>query len=339
MESDRVLYQSLIISLLHFASEKGIEMMRSSNGLPEDLSSISISDIKLRPEEYLNLVRELVDETGNSRIGLRVGASAKCAYIGVLGYLMMNCQTYGEAIHKYVEYQKIGNSVLTIETETTDSEAKCLWLSVREELLPIRQFIIEGSIAATLTEFVEITGKQLPLKQVGFDWPKPENSEEYDMFFETEVLFDQPVCFFSMESYHLKTPIKHSNSELQVLFENHARLSYQRIKENKPVSDEVMRILSKAIVKNPGLDEVASKMGFSGKTLQLKLKKEGNTFIDIRNKVRSEFAKRMLENENYNAAEIGYLLGFSEPSAFYRTFKRWTGLTPNEFRKSLKTND
>jgi len=338
MADDRIFFQSLIISLLHFALETGLTVREISADLPSDFSSVNISGLRLRAQEYLSLVGKLQEMTGIPRLGLHVGAQSRCAYLGIVGYVMMNCRNYGEAIQKYVEYQKIGNSVLTIELEQTRETARCLWLSVHEQLLPIRQFVIEGSIMATVKEFAEITGKQMPLQQVGFDWARPDDAAEYEKFFDARVVFNQPVTYISMDRRHLDTPIRQPNSELLELFENHARKTYLQIRQNSPVSDEVMRRLSRTIVNTPGLNVIASQMGLSGKNLQLKLKKEGNTFVDIRNKVRCAFAKRMLENENYNAAEIGYLLGFSEPSAFYRTFKRWTGLTPVQYRVDYRSN-
>ena len=335
MTDDRTLCQPLIISLLHFAFENDIEMEEISGELPADIFSLNVSDVRLRPTEYQKLVQVLIQKTGNSRLGLHIGNTSRCAYIGILGYVMMNCNTYGEAIRKYIDYQKIGNTSVTIDLEITRGIARCLWWSACEELLPIREFVIEGSIMGTLKEFFEITGKWMPLKQVGFDWPRPDGAAEYEKFYKTEVVFDQPATYIAMERRHLDTPIRHSNSELLTLFESYARRSIQQIKQNKPLSDKVMRLLSKTIIDNPGLDTIASQMALSGKNLQFKLKKERTTFVEIRHKVRCEFAKRMLENQSYNAAEIGYLLGFSEPSVFYRTFKRWTGLTPIEYRKSM----
>ncbi len=333
MADDQMIVQALVIPLVYFALENGILIDEISADLPNELSSVNIPDIRLQPEVYLKLVQTLVEKTGNPCLGLHIGSSSRCAYLGILGYVMMNCSNYGEAIQKYIGYQKIGNSALTMGLEKTGDQTRCLWLSINEALLPIRQFIIEGSITSTLSEFEEITGERLPLTQVGFDWPPPEDISAYERTFETEVVFNQPLTFIRFDQRHLETPIRQSNSELLILFEDHARKSYQKLRENKPFSDEAIRIISKSLSNNTGLADIAAEMGLSGKNLQIKLKSEGNTFIDLKKKVRCEFAKRLLTNKNYFAAEIGYLLGFSEPSTFYRTFKRWTGMTPGQYRQ------
>ena len=71
------------------------------------------------------------------------------------------------------------------------------------------------------------------------------------------------------------------------------------------------------------------------RSLQRRLKDEGTAFQTVREDVRHELAQRYLD-DNLSISEISFLLGFSEPSAFFRAFKRWTGLTPVERRASLR---
>ncbi len=142
MADYQMVFQALVISTLYFAFENEIAINELSAELPQELSAVNIPDIKLRPEAYLKLVQTLVSKTGNPHLGLRIGSSSRCAYLGILGYVMMNCRNYGEAIKKYIEYQKIGNSALTMGLEVSDDQSRILWLSINETLQPILQFII-----------------------------------------------------------------------------------------------------------------------------------------------------------------------------------------------------
>ena len=73
----------------------------------------------------------------------------------------------------------------------------------------------------------------------------------------------------------------------------------------------------------------------SQRTLQRRLAAEGVSFQQLQDDVRREAAERLLADRSLAANEIGYLLGFSEPSAFHRACKRWFRATPLEFRKRL----
>ena len=81
------------------------------------------------------------------------------------------------------------------------------------------------------------------------------------------------------------------------------------------------------------VDRVAKRLGLTARSLQRRLKDEGSSFNGVREQVRKDLSRRYLD-DNLSIAEISFLLGFSEPSAFFRAFKRWTGQTPIEARRS-----
>jgi AraC-like DNA-binding protein len=79
---------------------------------------------------------------------------------------------------------------------------------------------------------------------------------------------------------------------------------------------------------------VAKRLNTSSRTLQRKLQEEGVSYTDMIDQVRQELARRYIHENQMSLGEIAFVLGFSQPSAFYRAFKRWMGLTPTEFRES-----
>jgi AraC-like DNA-binding protein len=79
---------------------------------------------------------------------------------------------------------------------------------------------------------------------------------------------------------------------------------------------------------------MAKRLGLTARSLQRRLQDEGTSFQALRDETRRSLADRYL-GQGLSVAEISFLLGFSEPSAFFRAFKRWTGLTPVERRASL----
>ena len=82
------------------------------------------------------------------------------------------------------------------------------------------------------------------------------------------------------------------------------------------------------------IDEIAEKLGTSGRTLQRRLADEGLTFAAIVDEVRLEAAKVALSDLGMSLAHVAYFVGFEEQSSFSRAFKRWTGSTPLEYRQA-----
>jgi AraC-like DNA-binding protein len=79
---------------------------------------------------------------------------------------------------------------------------------------------------------------------------------------------------------------------------------------------------------------VAKALNTSGRTLQRRLQHEGTSLQQLISAVRCELAMEMLRSPGQSSNEISDQLGFSAPSAFHRAFKRWTGMTPGQYRRA-----
>jgi AraC-like DNA-binding protein len=106
----------------------------------------------------------------------------------------------------------------------------------------------------------------------------------------------------------------------------------RRTGDDPSIAAQVARVLRDVLRDDAGnIDVVAKRLGMTSRSLQRRLKDEGTSFQAVRDTTRQELARRYLDAK-LSIAEISFLLGFSEPSAFFRAFKRWTGLTPLEAR-------
>jgi AraC-like DNA-binding protein len=86
----------------------------------------------------------------------------------------------------------------------------------------------------------------------------------------------------------------------------------------------------------PDRAQLASTLHLSERTLQRRLADEGCSYKQLLNDTRQQLAERYLSSGDLPAAEIALLLGYSEPSVFFRAFRQWTGLTPGEYRARNK---
>jgi AraC-like DNA-binding protein len=82
------------------------------------------------------------------------------------------------------------------------------------------------------------------------------------------------------------------------------------------------------------IDTVATKLGMSRSTLFNRLKDEGTTFTKVLDELRHNMALDYLQGKKVSVNETAYLVGFSEPAAFSRAFKRWTGKSPRTMRNA-----
>jgi AraC-like DNA-binding protein len=123
---------------------------------------------------------------------------------------------------------------------------------------------------------------------------------------------------------------------LQQLYDKHARMLLRSNPVEDSYSARVRRVLIEQMREDgPGIEQVAEHLSLSVRSLQMRLKDEGNTYQQILNSVRKQMAMACLREPRVRKSEIAQLLGFSEISVFSRTFKKWTGKSPSEYQASL----
>lgn len=102
------------------------------------------------------------------------------------------------------------------------------------------------------------------------------------------------------------------------------------------IQERVLGVLPRLVeAQRESIEHVAKELGMSTRTLQRKLEREGTTFREVVAIVKKDLAMQMMANRR-PASEVGFALGFSQPSAFHRAFRRWTGLSSRAFRRALR---
>jgi AraC-like DNA-binding protein len=98
------------------------------------------------------------------------------------------------------------------------------------------------------------------------------------------------------------------------------------------LSSQLRRLLSRDSSRWPDLEAVAAHLHISPQTLRRHLREEGSSFQELKDQLRRDIAIYHLSRADLSLQQIAEQLGFSEPSAFHRAFKKWTGLTPGAYR-------
>jgi AraC-like DNA-binding protein len=98
---------------------------------------------------------------------------------------------------------------------------------------------------------------------------------------------------------------------------------------------EIIRLITEALPSGiPSIIQVAEYLGLSARTLNRRLADKGLTFRELVQNIQQDEARNLLRNPGLSMGEIAFQTGFSEQSAFNRAFKRWTGLSPADYRKN-----
>jgi AraC-like DNA-binding protein len=170
--------------------------------------------------------------------------------------------------------------------------------------------------------------------EVRFPHSAPENTSEHYRLFGCSVKFgrDRGELLFSRDL--LEMPFLSADVNLQAILEAQVVAMLQKLPKSDAVTDAVRRYLAGELCNGePTLEQIAPRLHMSARTLHRRLEDEGTSFRQILTEVRRELATRHLSERRLAIGEIAFLLGFSEPSAFHRAFKRWTGYAPLTYRE------
>ena len=148
------------------------------------------------------------------------------------------------------------------------------------------------------------------------------------------VQFGQPENWF-IDSPDLSIPLLSANPALLEMLDAQAQQLLGQLDQRGPLSRRILQILALRItVAVPSLEEVAAEVAMSERTIQRELRTENISYRQLVEAVRKELAVQHLARPGASAVEAAFLLGFSEPSAFTRAFRRWTGAPPTQFQSA-----
>lgn len=178
--------------------------------------------------------------------------------------------------------------------------------------------------------FCWLVNTQLPIHSTRFSYPAPAHADEYPSMFGDNLIFDEATCGFTFNSKLLALPLARDPIEMESFLRQSPVEILRRVGTDNSLSIQVRRlILSKGLEQPPTLEEVACCLHMTSRTLRRKLKEEGICFQQIKDKVRSDVAIRLLTEESLSIAETSVLVGFTEQASFCRAFKSWTGMSPS----------
>ena len=133
----------------------------------------------------------------------------------------------------------------------------------------------------------------------------------------------------------LDLPLLKADPVLQDIVEAQVVALLTRLAKAEATADAVRRFLAEELSNGqPRLEQLAARLHMSARTLHRRLEQEGTNFRRILSEARRELALRHLAEQRLAIGEIAFLLGFSEVSAFHRTFKHWAGYAPHAYRAS-----
>jgi AraC-like DNA-binding protein len=321
--------------LLEFAAAKGASRAALFDKSGIQPAALQDQDARIPFRKYVALMRAAKALTGDSALALHYGEAVDIAEVSIIGLIGQASETMTEAFAQLNRYVR-----LIVETDNEGAGDRFriavdrggLWMLDNRTNADDFPELTESAFAQLVcgprrfdeTPFV---------KAVHVTHAAPPHVAEYERIFRASIVFGSDRNGFLIDQTWASHRVARLPRYVFGVLTEHADELLKSLEGSKSVRGRVESLLIPVLhTGNASMDVVAGKLGVSRQTLFRKLKAEGVTFERVLNELRHRMATDYLGARKVSVNETAYLVGFSEPAAFSRAFKRWTGSSPRAMR-------
>jgi AraC-like DNA-binding protein len=281
----------------------------------------------------LGLIERAATATGDAGFGLRLGASRDQHDSGLIGFVLLNSSTLLDALANLQRYFHVVGEGEEFEIDRGGPHVALRFRETEPELRGLRQN--SDYLAAMLARACrDMTRKRVSPVRVEFIHRRPNQKVAYAEILGCPVKFNAEWDALIYDPETMRLPVVGADNRLlKVLVDGCRKILGPTPKKQDLVHDVREFIIDRLAKGTAKFDEVARELNMSTKTLERRLAERGSAFGALLDDIRCDLAKQYLSETDFRLEQISYLVGYSEPAAFVRAFRRWTETTPMQYRK------
>jgi AraC-like DNA-binding protein len=328
-------------ALLDFAVSKGADrrmLVERSHIRVEDLDD---QDNRIPLANYLALLEAGIELCNEPALSLLFGEGVMLqdiSIVGLIGVAFDNVESVRRQVNRYAPLTLDADDGGTADAIEVVRENGEVWMKFTGNIHTGNPLLIESSFArnvcgarglmASIPNFPNLT---FP-KAIRFTYAEPSYRAEYDRIFGVPLFFDSHMNAMQIDEAILNLKLPRTNPYLSEIMSARADELLKSLEMSKTMRGRVENLVVPMLhTGEVSVETIAVKLGLSRQTLFRKLKAEGVTFEKVLDGLRHQLALHYLNEKKVPVNQTAYLVGFSEPAAFSRAFKRWTGSSPRMY--------
>jgi len=328
-------YAKALLDLAVSKSASEVELLRRAGIDPAALLNL---DARVPFSKFKRLMRAGQELSGEPALGLEFGAAVSMQEISIVGLICRASETMADAFEQMNRYGR-----LVIEVEGIGSQDRFQIIRRGDEawIVDTRKNpnsfpeLTESTLGRFICEFNRAfpDGRFVTSAQVTH--AAPEHAADYQRILNVPVEFDCDWNAMKFDPAWLSLRVSSKRRYIFGLYSRHAEALMSQLEGSKSVRGKVESLIIPRMHEGDlSMALIAKTMGRSRQTLYRQLKTEGASYEKVLDELRHKMALDYLGGEKVSVNETAYLVGFSDPSAFSRAFKRWTGTSPGMIQRT-----
>lgn len=338
----------ILTPLFELASSKGVEISPLLDKVKINPNILAENNSVISEEKILNLSMLISKEIRDDSIGLLIGKNSYKAIYAITGDLFPTGISLRSSVEKILRYKEMiipsvsfsvaeENGFVSLKFDF-DIEAPGGTEGELSKLNQARYLFYKPSIEIFSSGLWSICSKVLGSDakyiELHLKYNEPSYRNKYDEVFECAIKFNQSdnalIVSKALFDREMPSAIPAYNRNIQRDLEK----KLNKFRKSQSVSDRSREYVNLyAPDSTMSLENLAESLHMTTRTLQRSLKLQSTSFVELRDEERSFLAKNYLENTKLSVEEISCLVGFTDTSGFYLAFRRWFGVSPQNYRK------
>jgi len=307
-----------------------VDVLRRAR-LPEDL--LNRDNVRLPSESFLRFMQALDDSVGDAHFWVRFTEAVSPEYFTPPVFAALCSPDLATAAERMARFKPLlGPIVLDVHDGAEELVLTYRW----KDAAHCRPAYMHGLEAMFATRLARLGTRQKVRPTTVWVPELPKDPLPFEDYLGVRMKrADHIRVTFSRTDAH--RPFLTASSAMWAIFEPELRKRLADLQGDATFAERTRAVLVEALPAGQGgMEHVARRLAVSTRTLQRRLSGEGTTFKAVVDRTRESLARHYLRRTRLTATEIAFLLGFDEPTSFFRAFQRWTGTTPESLRHRLQ---
>ncbi|WP_426751514.1 AraC family transcriptional regulator ligand-binding domain-containing protein [Myxococcus sp. Y35] len=270
--------------------------------------------------------------SGDANLGLHIARVDMVDLDDPATFVVLTSATLRDAMARGCRYQRVWGDGERFQMEDTAHGVRMRFTPVGAPR-PAHRHLVEAALVQFATGVRAFTGVDVRPLCVRFQHPAPEDLREHEALFGCPLEFDAPFNAIDFSHEDVERPFIHADALLNAMFERQAQRALERLPEVATATERVREQVRRELAGGDfSFAAVARALRQPPRTLQRRLAAEGQSYAAIVESLRRELSAAYLQRR-MSIAEVSFLLGYADPVAFHRAFKRWWGTSPEGYRR------